>query len=152
MSERNRLDVLVPSDADYAAYDGMHCSVVWRNTSNTWRCPGCGRTKREIMRYGKRGGSNVRVYGPIGWLGGLHRHCDLNEDCKRDLRFSETLMCDQCSIASAIAKRRLGLPKCWSYSPDEIKKFVRLRPHKSKIEIDLQVAKTIFETETGKTT
>jgi hypothetical protein len=63
-----------PTDAEYAAYDGMHCRTLWRETPESWRCPACGRSKRQILIWGKRVGSNAANYGPIGFKAGLHKH------------------------------------------------------------------------------
>lgn len=65
-----------PTDSEYANFDGMHCSDLWRTLSNDWRCHSCRRSKRELMRWGTREGSHARLYGPVGWKIGLHRHHD----------------------------------------------------------------------------
>ena len=59
-------------------------------------------------------------------------------------RFPMTTICDQCNSSDGAAKRKLKLPKAFSFSPQEIGRFVKATPH-GKHEIDYDVAKEIYE-------
>jgi hypothetical protein len=67
------LTIRHPTDAEYAAYDGTHCCWVWRATPESWRCPGCNRSKRGILIWGTRKGHNAIKYDPIGWKAALNK-------------------------------------------------------------------------------
>ena len=69
-----------PTDAEYRGYDGMHCRWMWRALPDDWRCPCCRRTKRGLMCWGRRKGSNAVRYGPIGWKTAIVKHHD-HEPC-----------------------------------------------------------------------
>ena len=49
-----------PTELEYAAYDGMHCHGLWRATPESWRRPGCGRSKRGILIWGVREGHKLQ--------------------------------------------------------------------------------------------
>jgi hypothetical protein len=108
----------------------MHCRGLWRATPESWRCPGCGRSKRGIMRWGVRKGSNAFSYGPVGWTTGLHKHhdhgpCNGGDYSGRYGRFPAVVVCGACNAIDGNIKRRLGLPASFSFSPAEIAKLVR---------------------------
>lgn len=58
-----------PTDQEYAAYDGGGSPKPWVETDETWRCPICERSKREILRRGK---------GSKPWHGRLHQFRDFD--------------------------------------------------------------------------
>lgn len=135
----------VPTDDEYATYDGAHCFHLWRGLPETWRCPGCDRAKREILRWTLRTPMGQRFW---GWMAGLHRHHDHGVDYLQGLssghgRFPITTICDQCNSADGAAKRRLGLPDDFSFSPGEIRQFVTAVPH-GKHRIDMNKAHALF--------
>jgi hypothetical protein len=141
----------IPTDEDFAAYHGEHCFDIWRRTPRDWTCHGCGRSKREIMRWTKRAARPRAGYPKLflGWMAGLHVHHDHAAD--RDgfyrpelARFAESVVCDQCNAADGIAKRRLCLPKRFSFSPAELRQFVDAVPHASH-RLNLDVALRIFK-------
>ncbi|MCI5113700.1 MAG: hypothetical protein D3913_10405 [Candidatus Electrothrix sp. LOE1_4_5] len=55
-----------------------------------------------------------------------------------------TTICDQCNASDGAAKRKLKLPKNFSFSPQEIGCFVKATPH-GKHKIDYEIAKAIYE-------
>jgi hypothetical protein len=121
-----------PTTQEYVNYDGAHCRNLWRSLNDTWRCPGCGRSKFEIMRWTKKyfrqGVGKCRAYD--GWMAGLHRHHDHAAPYLSGRgRFPDTIICDQCNSVDGPVKRRLDLPDNFSFSPSEILKFVESRPH-----------------------
>jgi hypothetical protein len=140
-----------PTEDDYRTFDGAHCHAVWARLSDEWRCPACRRTKFEVMRWARRypnqlGSPGAKPY--MGWLAALAGHHDHASDAWRpghtaQPRFPETIICDQCNVADGTAKRRLGLPPTWSFSPEEIGRFVVAAPHQ-KHAIDLATAEAIY--------
>lgn len=65
--------------------------------------------------------------------------------CHAGCRFPRTLICGDCNSADGAAKRKLKLPDSWSFSPQEIGKFVATTPHSGKTLIDYDEARRIFE-------
>lgn len=127
-----------PTDREYLAYDGMHCSFLWRNLPEDWQCPCCLRTKRGILQWGKRKGSNAERYGPVGWKAGVHRHHDHSGH-----RFKETVICGGCNTADAQAKKIVGAPKNFSFSPAELRQFISATDN-GPVKIAVDVAITIY--------
>jgi hypothetical protein len=64
-----------------------------------------------------------------GWAGGYHEHHDHGAESGFAPRFERTILCEQCNSADASAKRKLNLPKQFSFSPAEIAQFVTATPH-----------------------
>jgi hypothetical protein len=114
----------IPTQAEMLAFDGAHCHKLYTALCADWRCPGCGRSKYELIRW-----TMLFPHHPDkhpGWAAGLHMHHDHGAAPRR---FDDTLMCEQCNSADKDAKRELGLPKEFSFSPQEIKRFVIGTPH-----------------------
>ena len=133
----------IPSDGDYRNYDGAHCFRLWKQLSDDWQCPGCGRTKRQIMRWTLRTPNGRRFR---GWMAGLHTHHDYSQgfvEAGRG-RFHKIIICDQCNSADGLAKRKLRLPSNFSFSAGEIRQFVTSTPH-GKHEIDTEKARQIYK-------
>ncbi|UWQ38460.1 hypothetical protein K3552_05475 [Leisingera aquaemixtae] len=59
-----RENVKPPTDAEFAMLDAEQSakSKHWRNAGDIWKCPCCGRTKREICRRSKRGKWTARIH------------------------------------------------------------------------------------------
>lgn len=157
----------VPTQEEYRSYDGAHCFRLWRSLSEDWNCPACGRSKFEIMRWTFRckrkdpqTGRCLEKY--EGWVAGLHKHHDHGADYvwrsffdsdetheqwrqryTAAMRFPETVICDQCNAADGRAKRRLGLPAHFSFTPDEIGRFVLSAPHEQH-HLDIDEALKIY--------
>lgn len=121
--KRNR-EMRIPTQEDFLAFDGAHCKRLYASIGPDWRCPGCHRTKYQVMRWTKRFPDTP--YSFMGWVMGLHKHHDHGN---WPGRFPETLVCEQCNSADAAAKRELKLPKKFSFSPAEIRCFVIAVPH-----------------------
>jgi hypothetical protein len=133
----------IPTLADFEAYDGAHAAVLWRSVGPEWVCPGCDRSKFQILRWTKRLPKSTNGF--MGWIAPLHKHHDHSVGFfERSVRrFTETLMCDQCNSADGHAKRRLKLPENFSFSPNEIRQFVTAAPHE-RHRIDVQCAIAIY--------
>lgn len=137
----------LPTDEDYRSYDGAHCSNLWRSLDEEWRCPACKRSKFQILRWTKRYfKSGVGKCAPyFGWIAGLHTHHDHSQPfLSNQGRFAETIICDQCNSADGTVKRRLRLPRNFSFSPSEISCFVRIAPH-DRHRIDFAEAQRIYD-------
>jgi ssDNA-binding Zn-finger/Zn-ribbon topoisomerase 1 len=156
--------IRIPTREDYEAFDGAHCDKLWRELGEGWRCPACDRTKFEVMRWTRRrrrtnSGPNAPYIHFMGWLAAFHRHHDHQGDFDRGImlegewihspsrRFEETVICDQCNTVDGFVKRRLGLPADWSYSPEEIRRFVTATPHGNHV-VDFVEARRIYDAET----
>jgi hypothetical protein len=140
-------------------FDGAHCHALWTGLSDDWRCPACRRSKFEILRWTRRRPSALQdpLRTPyMGWLAALHEHHDHSVDnfgfdeSGRFLpplgppRFESVVICDHCNAADGTAKRQLGLPREWSFSPSEIGQFVTATPHAGH-KLDLPKAQAIFD-------
>lgn len=143
-------EIRIPSDEDFNNYTGRSCFHLWNQLDNEkWQCPGCGRTKREIMRWTRI--VDMTHYGfakkyIMGWSSNLHRHHDHSQDSCLELgkgRFTETIICCDCNSADAAVKKKLQLPKNFSFSPSEIRQFVYSFAH-GKHQINYNIADKIF--------
>jgi hypothetical protein len=120
---------------EYRAYDGEHVWRLWRQHSDRWQCPGCGRTKFQIMRWTvkDRGLPTVRT----GWKAVLHVHHDhqadpwiINPQPRVRPRFFPTVICDHCNgVDVAVKQRYPQIDRDFSFTPWEIRQIVLPRPH-----------------------
>lgn len=60
-------------------------------------------------------------------------------------RFPKTLICGDCNSADGAAKRKLGLPVDWSFTPTEIGSFVAVSRYSGATQIDYDAAMRIYE-------
>ena len=136
--------VKVPTKDEFLAYDGAHCFRLWEKVGAFWRCPSCRRNKFQILRWAARRHqkTNAKFF---GWMAGLHRHHDHSAELSGSgsTRFSSVVICDQCNGADGAAKKKLGLPPDFSFSPEEIGGFVIARAHE-KHELIYGAAKEIY--------
>jgi len=132
--------IKTPTDADYASFDGMHCGGLWASLSHTWACPSCGRTKRQLMRWGEIGGETMRkMYGPINWKINMARHYD---EGRRG--FGDTVLCGECRWAQNSVKTKFSLPQLWNFSPAEIGSFTKTIVNGAIEKIDYEKAHSIY--------
>jgi hypothetical protein len=135
---------------DYLGFDGAHCHRIHRSLPENWQCPGCLRTKFQILRW-----TTLNPKSPMarkmGWALGYHTHHDHAAD-KFGLsappfwfspRFERIVICEPCNGADGAAKRKLKLPKDFSFSPAEIQRFVTSFPHGKHL-IDYWMAREIY--------
>jgi len=88
--------------------------------------------------------SQPKVPPADGWLSVVNRHHDHVEDhFPGTARFPRTEICDLCNNADAAAKRALGIPRWFSFSPEEIGRFVAATPHGLHVRDD-ETARVIF--------
>lgn len=130
-----------PTEEEFQNYDGMHCRNLWREVGVDWKCPVCDRTKKEILVWGKRKGSNAAHYGPVGFKAGLHEHHDHGVEIDGKKRFVEAVICGSCNHLDARLKRHVGAERCFSFSPAEMKQcLVSVRPNDGIKEDDINFA------------
>ncbi len=154
MPKKRNTALRVPTGAEYEAFDGAHCRNLYRALDPIWECPGCGRSRFQILRW-------TMLFPKLasrheGWAAGLHLHHDHADDAFRHgrsgtrapIRFAAAVICEQCNSADGTAKRKLGLPAEFSFSPAEIRQFVRATPHGFH-EIDYDAALAIFKGDAG---
>lgn len=133
-----------PTASDVEKFDGLHCQKLYRETVRTgWRCPSYRRSAVELIRWSEiRGPSWRATHGDkfgMGFTISFARH-----HCHGEGRFPETLICGDCNSADGAAKRKLRLPKTWTYSPAELARFVMAVPHSGRVKIDYDVALAIY--------
>ena len=141
-------EVRVPTHQEHLNFDGAHCRKLYAGLRDDWTCPGCARTRFEILRwtliFPKRPDKHE------GWAAGLHTHHDHSGDRPRGLfgfkgpRFAPVIICEQCNSADGTAKRILKLPKSFSFAPWEIRQFVRATAHGFH-EIDRTIAMALYQ-------
>ena len=133
-----------PSAVDIAAFTGLHCARIYLDAlARGWRCPCCGRTPHELIRWSEIKGPHwrARYADPrgMGWTTAYARHhCHSSAP-----RFVTTLICGDCNSADGAAKRQLNLPADFSFSPSEIKRFVVGTPHRG-VTINYEIALEVF--------
>ena len=150
MAPKRNTDLRTPTLAEYQAFDGAHCRNLYQGLAPDWACPACGRTRFQILRWTLRFPNTPGRF--EGWAAGLHRHHDhANNDYRygassvpAQIRFADTVICEQCNSADGAAKRKLGLPAAFSFAPDEIGQFVRATPHGFH-EVDYDRARAIYD-------
>lgn len=121
--KRNR-ELRIPTLEEVSGFDGAHCKRLYSSIGPDWQCPGCQRTKYQLLRWTMLFPNRPDRH--MGWAAGLHKHHDHGN---WPGRFPKTLVCEQCNSADAAAKRALKLPKKFSFSPAEIRCFVIAIPH-----------------------
>jgi hypothetical protein len=146
----------IPTLDECLSFDGAHCHAIWKSLAEDWRCPGCQRTKFEILRWTRRkppGASESFM----GWLAAFHTHHDHGSDRfgvspdgsfligpRGPRRFEDAIICDHCNAADGTAKRKLGLPAEFSFSAVEIGEFVTATPHAGHV-LDYDAAQAIYD-------
>lgn len=136
------MKIKVPTLEEFRSHDGLHYKNLWREVGDGWFCLSCKRSKYEIMRWAKRFPNSPNAF--WDWVAPLHKHHDHSAPYMSNQgRFPMTTICDQCNSSDGAAKRKLKLPRDFSFSPQEIGCFVKATPH-GKHEIDYEMAKAIY--------
>ncbi len=114
-----------------------------------WRCPCCHRSKEEIARLDR----NAHL------LCELHRHHDhFGDEANSRLpsgpgvadvlasfcRFPDVLICSDCNVAEPAAKRIVGAPSYFTFTPYEIATFITVRNNKPHL-VDDDRARQAYE-------
>jgi hypothetical protein len=138
------MSVKVPTFEDLKNYTGLHCHRLWAEVGNGYICPSCNRDKYQILRWTLRIPNSPNAF--MDWVAVLHKHHDHSQGftSTKYSRFPEAIICDQCNAADGAAKRKLGLPRDFSFSPNEISFFIKVAPH-AKHEINFEKARVIYQ-------
>lgn len=127
---------------------GVDMTLAWACTRMSWICPACGRTKPEIVRLNTKGHLMCRLVEHHDHMKDLvkaefERQCKAQRTIVADevaMRFAErasqmvsaydnAIICDDCNAADPLAKSAANTPKDFSYSPQEIRLFVKPKPN-----------------------
>lgn len=127
--------VRTPTDLEYFTFDGDQSRRLWINLDHDWCCPGCNRTKRQLMKW---------VDKKRKWIGSVQTHHCHNSDWNINKRFERTIVCIDCNSADSAVKRTYNLKHTFSFAPWEIRQFVKPQYNASHV-IDYKVAKRIYE-------
>lgn len=138
---------LVPNANDYSKFQGGRGSQLWQSCNDSWRCPVCGRSKFEVMRWTtvslRRGIGQRRLL--RGWGGYLcEHHYHEARLGSASCRFSCAIICDQCKAADNRAKVILGIPVDYSFSPEELAMFVQVEVH-GRFAINWDAARQVYD-------
>ncbi|SRR5712692_4808466 len=136
----------IPTREDFEAYRGAHTHKIWASLPRHWQCPSCGRTRFQLLTWTKSlTDSSRRVFGDYHWLAAIHEHHDHRSENGYYLpRFAPAFICGNCNSADGAVKRRFKLPVDFSFSPQELSKFVVGHPHDG-VEIDFEAAKSLYD-------
>jgi len=140
-----------PTAAEISEFTGLHCSrIYWGCVGSRWTCPCCDRSAQDLIRWSEIRGQYWRAhYGDqwgMGWTINFARHHCHGSPYGRQ-RFETTLICGDCNSADGAAKKKLGLPAQWSFSPTEIREFTRCVAGSGRTVIDYEVARAIYDME-----
>lgn len=137
-------ELRVPTLEDFGRYTGAHTHILWREVGDQWVCPGCRRTKVQVLRWTRRFSGRPSQF--MDWMAPLHKHHDHSVPLggTRLPRFPTTVVCDQCNAADGHAKRKLALPREFSFSPLEIGASVTAAPHSPHM-VNYAIARRICE-------
>jgi hypothetical protein len=135
----------------------------WVITPTWWSCPSCKRSKPEIARINHRGELMGEMHAHHDHVGDFlinrfhevsgSRHDTVADgDSKLFLyravelvsAFDETVICADCNTADAKAKRMVGTHRDFSFSPQEISRFVKATPNRDH-RIDEDTAWSIWQ-------
>ena len=118
-----------PTQVDYQNYTGLHCHKIWKEVGPHYHCPSCLRTKFELLKWTTRFPGKDTAF--KDWVATLHRHHDHSDTSLEKMlgRFPVTIICGQCNSADGAVKRKLKLPKNFSFAPEEISHFIVVKPH-----------------------
>lgn len=143
--------------------NGFHMVSWWAMTSQDWTCPGCGRGKLDIARRNNQGEAMChlhehhdhmkevleRKFNEMAIMKRVVVADDVCQDfAKRSasmiVAYEPTVVCADCNNADTLAKRLVSTPADFSFSPQEIRQFVKPEPNEIH-EIDREIARAIWD-------
>lgn len=142
---------------------GIDMTSAWSWTSEDWLCPACGRGKPEIVRLNSKRELMCRLVEHHDHMKDLVE-MEFMAACKAldkivadeyGKRFASrasqmvsaydnAIICDDCNTADARAKEAISADCNFSFSPGEIRRFVKPRNNKAH-EIDTAIASEIWQ-------
>jgi hypothetical protein len=126
-----------PTPMELFNFNGAHCKSRWKSLPSGWECPACGRYKHQIVHMVKNDFGGWRPT----WQ--VDKHHDHGADYGFIPRFESTNICHCCNSADGFIKRKFSLPREFSFSPGEIRKFVIATPHQKHV-VNSDIAYEIF--------
>jgi rubredoxin len=134
----------------------------WAMTPQTWICPGCDRSKPDLVRLNAHGELMCRLVEHHDHMGDALEDRFVFHSTTRDevvatqlgkkfaarsapmvSAYDNTIVCNDCNNADADAKRLVGAPRHLSFSPREIRRFINPRANEPH-HIDVAVAQTVL--------
>jgi rubredoxin len=122
----------------------------WVLLSQDWTCPGCGRTKFELTRLDQAKHILARIVEHHDHMLGAPHYClysafkgnhrsaaydraseQISQICRHLSAFESTLVCEDCNNVDAAAAKEIGAPPDFSFSPQQIRSFVKPLAHGS---------------------
>ncbi len=146
--------------------EALDLNQAWAETPQAWFCSCCGRAKAQILRKSKAGvllahlhehhdhlhaliAHKLRKVFGAHWVSGIPQGTYHLEHLGSQLieRFERVLVCADCNLAEAEAKRSLkNVDPYFSFRPSEIRRFSTIAPNNGH-RVDLAVAQAIWEAE-----
>lgn len=135
----------------------------WMGSSQNWLCPCCARSKFQISRIGNKQQIVAKLV-----VHHDHMHDALEEEFHKafastgtskeqveGLRlvermanafaaYEEVLICEDCNNADARAKKGVSAPRHFSFSPGQIRQFIRSADHRAH-EVDMSMAQVAWD-------
>jgi rubredoxin len=149
---RSRGDAPAPTDAELATYDGGRYPEVWAGLPKRWRCPGCARDRRGILRRSSNGRRR--------WSGFVQRHrqyvWSLPQPAETTVKpmiigHDDMVICDSCGVLGALLKQRrpefAGRP--YTLQLSEIMAVISVSPN-ALHEVDLDALAEAAEAAAGR--
>lgn len=139
----------------------------WACTPQTWECPACGRAKADIVRLNHKGQLMCVLVEHHDHMQDLLKK-EFEQECYRQKcspeneeakqftarakklisAFDNIIICEDCNVADGESKTVAGAATWFSYSPQEIRQFVRPQPNR-KHDIDKELAQQIWKQQAG---
>lgn len=138
--------------------DEFEMNSNWICSSQAWRCPCCGRDKYQVSRIGTQGQILAKLVVHHDHMGEALKAAFHSEfeaagtntaqvDGRRLVErigaafaaYEEVLVCEDCNNADTRAIKLAGKPAFFSFSPGQIRQFIRSRNH-SPHEVDVNAA------------
>jgi rubredoxin len=121
----------------------------WAMTPQSWSCPACGRAKPEIVRLNKNGALMCRLVEHHDHMSDVlekrfrihstSRDSIIADDLAEEFAkrsapmvssYDNSIICNDCNNADPDAKSVIGAPDDFSFSPTEIRSFIKALPNK----------------------
>lgn len=142
---------------------GVDMDTLWAYTATSWKCPACQRPKAEIARPNKNGDLMCRLVEHHDHMKDLllRKFQSISASMQRVLAdeaaedfakrsapmvsaYDNTVICNDCNNADAVAKKLVKAHPAFSFSPQEILEFVITVPY-AEHRIDQAIATRIWE-------
>lgn len=142
---------------------GVDMTRWWSFTPQSWKCPACGRQKKDIVRLNNNDQLMCRLVEHHDHMRDLllTRFREISSSSREVVAdemaesfakrsaamvssYDNTIVCDDCNTADGNAKKIAGTHEDFSFSPIELSKFIKVTPN-STHKIDAGVARAIWQ-------